>query len=300
MDRNLDQIGPGSDNNGTQTPGAKSAKRGPQGDRWLLTCFEVEKKDQLLESLEDLACKCYIIGEEICPSTGNSHLQGYAEFNRRVRPRELKALQGYKIHWGDKEGKPCYKGSPRKNMVNYCAKDGKYTAVRCRPARKMNLITPDRWWQKEILEQISKEPDDRTIHWYWCEKGGTGKTSFCKYLTMKHGGVPVCGKGADVRNGICSYYKENGETPDLVIFPIPRSHGAEYVSYEAIENIKDMYFYSGKYEGGAVCGPCPHLYVFANFPPEKERMTSSRWHIVQIDAESAPPPPPAAILHNQD
>lgn len=283
MDHILDQNGPGSDNNELRNPNTECKKRGLQADRWLLTSFEVDKMDQLLESLEDLDCKCYIIGREICPTTDREHLQGYVEFKRRVRPREIKALKDFKIHWGDKNGKPCRKGSLRKNMVNYCAKDGNYKAVRCKPTRKLKHPVMDRWWQVEILKQIENEPDDRTIRWYWSDKGNLGKTTFCKYLTDKHNAVPVCGKGNDVRNAICSYFKEWDDTPELVIFPIPRSHGSEYISYEAIENIKDMYFYSGKYEGGAVCGPCPHLYVFANFPPDIDRLSKDRWVVTNID-----------------
>lgn len=149
----------------------------------------------------------------------------------------------------------------------------------------------DRWWQLKILEEIKGVPDDRTINWYWSEAGNIGKTTFCKYLTDIHGAVPVCGRGNDVRNAICTHLKVEEETPGLVVFPIPRSTGSDYISYEAIENIKDMYFYSGKYEGGAVCGPCPHLYVFANFEPDEHRLSGDRWNIINIDVGTATTPP---------
>ena len=87
-----------------------------------------------------------------------------------------------------------------------------------------------------------------------------------------------------MRNGVVEYSKRNdGDTPEFVIYPIPRSYAAEYVSYEAIESVKDMFFYSGKYEGGAICGNCPHVLVFANHPPDTSKMSIDRWNIVQID-----------------
>ena len=40
---------------------------------------------------------------------------------------------------------------------------------------------------------------------------------------------------------------------------VPQGRHQKYVSYEAPENIKDIYFYSGKYEGGMICEPPCHL-----------------------------------------
>ena len=54
------------------------------------------------------------------------------------------------------------------------------------------------------------------------------------------------------------------------------------MSYEAFENLKDMIFYSGKYEGGMICGNCPHLFIFSNFHPDCEKMSVDRWNIKEI------------------
>ncbi|WP_445779375.1 hypothetical protein, partial [Shewanella sp.] len=114
-------------------------------------------------------------------------------------------------------------------------------------------------------------------------KGGNkGKTSFCKYLTVKHGAIALSGKAADMRNGVIDYQKTNGFLPELVLIPIPKSFNTDYLNYEGIENIKDMYFYSGKYEGGQVCGNPPHLFVFANEPPDTSKMSLDRWKVIEI------------------
>lgn len=221
--------------------------------------------------------------------SGTIHLQGYVEFPTRVRPIGYKGCPK-EVHWGDKAGKPA-KGTRSQN-INYCTKD--YDAQKewateifgnLKPPRKIRFPVMDRWWQVDVLAEIAGEPDDRTIWWYWSEGGNLGKTTFCKYLTVHHEAVPVSGKGNDVRNAICTHLKATERTPELVVFPIPRSFDSEYVSYEAIENIKDMYFYSGKYEGGAVCGPCPHLFVFANFPPNESKMSADRWRVVNVDSK---------------
>ena len=99
---------------------------------------------------------------------------------------------------------------------------------------------------------------------------------------LKKGAICLHGKGADVRNGVVDFYNKQGYTPNLIVFPIPRSYDTDYLSYEALENIKDMYFYSGKYEGGQICGNCPHLLVFANCPPNITKMSEDRWRVVEL------------------
>ena len=76
--------------------------------------------------------------------------------------------------------------------------------------------------------------------------------------------------------------KNEGETPSKVIINIPRSTNHSFISWTGIEEIKDMFFYSGKYEGGMVCAKCPHVVIFANGPPEMDKLSQDRWNIVYI------------------
>lgn len=69
--------------------------------------------------------------------------------------------------------------------------------------------------------------------------------------------------------------------PKTILMNIPRSKTG-FVSYTGIEEIKDMFFYSGKYEGGQVCGPQPHVIVMANAEPEFEKMSDDRWDVINI------------------
>lgn len=219
------------------------------------------------------------------------HLQGYVEFEKKVRPAGYLGIPK-EIHWKK------MRGSMEENE-EYCTKEEhldvhtvenwqqidlvKYGNIK--PRRQMKFPEMNKKWEMSILEEIAKDPDDRTIWWYWSTQGNLGKTTFCKYLTVNHDAIPLSGKGADVRNAVCTYLKDRGQVPELCVFPIPRSFDSTYLSYEAIENIKDMYFYSGKYEGGVVCGPSPHLFVFANFEPDVEKMSIDRWKIINIDEE---------------
>lgn len=214
----------------------------------------------------------WIVGEEVGES-GTPHLQGYIEFDKKKRPASLGLPK--QIHWEKCKGN-------RLQNVRYCSKEGKFCG-NLRPPREVRFPVMDKQWEKDILNIIKSEPDDRTIHWYWSEQGNMGKTTFTKYMMAKHEAIVLSGKGADVRNGALTWLKDKGYYPEICIFPIPRSFNSDYLSYEAIENVKDACFYSGKYEGGAVCEPCPHLFVFANFPPDESRMSADRWVIRNID-----------------
>jgi len=219
----------------------------------------------------------YIIGMEVGES-GTPHLQGYIESQVKIRPDQLGLSR--KIHWEKAKGN-------RKQNVVYCGKEGqtRYSPA-LKPKRPFVCLAEAqlRPWQKGILAEIETIPNDRTLHWYWSSAGNIGKTTFCKYLTHKHGAVPISGKGADCRNGICTYVEDNdGDYPELVVMNIPKTHDPSYVSYEALENVNDMFFYSGKYKGGVICGNCPHVFVFANFSPDQSQMSEDRWNVVNID-----------------
>jgi hypothetical protein len=220
--------------------------------------------------------------------SGTPHIQGYCEFPTKVRPIGYRGCPK-EVHWGDKKGKPC-KMDRLNNLRYICKKTSIWvpesTLNPVKPKREIKIWPCDLDWQKGILEIIKEDPDERTLHWYWSDKGGTRKTSMCKYLVMKHEALILGGKAADCRHGIAAYYEKNGECPELVVINIPRSFGAEYVSYEAFENIKDMLFFSGKYEGCSIIGNCPHVIVFANFEPNEEKMSENRWKVNNVDTDN--------------
>lgn len=262
----------GSGNTSTEP---RKKKQIAQSKRWCFTYnnYPVEILGQIVATFEKMNV-LYIIGKEV-GEQGTPHLQGYIESPKRCRPSAFSLPT--KIHWEKCKG-------DRAENIKYCSKDGDYVhSTQFRPRKALKLIDPTYWWEQEILQIIRDEPDDRTIFWYWSEGGKVGKTQFCKYLTAKHGAVPIGGKGADVRNAVVEYLLAMGETPDFCVFPIPKSYNTEYLSYEGLENVKDMYFYSGKFHGAAICGPCPHLFVFSNEPPKLYKCSEDRWVVVQID-----------------
>lgn len=275
----------GSNGSGEENNTDPPQTREPLGKKWYLTMnnwtqSDWDQLDQVFRTRFDIiehAAMGKEVGEE-----GTPHLQIYMSFTRRLRPRESGIFDGIgnHPHWGDARGKPCKANMPIHVGINYCTKDGDYVLYRCSKPRELNLIEP-RGWQCKVVELVQQVPDDRTIHWLHEPVGGTGKTSLCKYLAVQHNALILGGKAGDIRHAILEYKHKHGSTPDLIVCNITRSM-EQYVSYEGLENIKDMCFYSGKYEGGMVYGPNPHLIVFANFEPSIPAMSQDRWDVKLI------------------
>lgn len=278
----LAQMAPGEGN--TISSPVRKVTRVSSSKRWCFT-YNNYPNDWVAQMAQGLDGSQWIGVPELYTDT--DHIQGYVEFPTKVRPIGYKGFPK-EIHWGDEYGKPC-RGT-RADNVGYCTKGPgnipfSYTVGmegNLRIPRTLTFPVMDKWWQLQVLSLIKETPDDRKIYWYWGE-GNIGKTTFCKYLVVKHKAIVVSGKGADVRNAVCTYLKDTGMHPDLVVFPIPKSYNTEYLSYEALENVKDMLFYSGKYEGGQVAGPSPHLIVFANEPPDESKLWNDRWEVFEID-----------------
>lgn len=257
-----------------------NTKQTSPAKHWCFTLNNYVPLDiELLKNLDSSKVPCLRFQEEI-GENGTPHLQGVVSFASKCRP--ISVVPCVRIHW-----EKC------RNMaasMEYVWKDdtAKPDGLRFNrgfklPPKPIKTLEAEqlRDWQREICDIICEEPDDRKIYWYW---GATniGKTTFCKYLSLTYGAIPLSGKGADMRNGIIQYKEKHGDTPARVIIPIPKTFSMEYLSYEGIEQVKDMYFYSGKYEGGAVVGNCPHVFVFANEPPDTSSLALDRWVIRKL------------------
>jgi len=229
---------------------------------WCFTLNNYSENDldrSIVPILIKLKCD-YIIGKEIGES-GTPHLQGFVKFRNKVRPKNLFISS---IHW-----EKC-KGSEQDN-INYCTKDNNYiTNMKIRIPEEIELIDPTKDWQKKILLRLLLKPDKRDILWFYGPQG-IGKTQFCKWLVVKRDAIVLSGSPSNMKNGIVEYMKENnGCTPEIIISNLSYDCDMEKINYKGYEDIKDMLFYSGKYEGKMVCGNAPHLLVFSNDRPNTE------------------------------
>lgn len=239
----------------------------PPSKHWFLTW------NNYPENWEDYFVKnssisSYILGKEMS-GTGTPHIQGNVSFKNKVRPKKSFPDS---IHWE--------KTKKIQNAVEYCSKEKDYI-IKGYTLPFSQKIENLYAWQEALCEMLREPADDRTISWIWEPKGCSGKTTFQKYVFCNFPKVVVLsGKGNDMFYTISQYQKDNGYLPEVVLINIPRS--VEHISWNGIESIKDMFFYSGKYEGGMVCGKCPHVVIFANVAPKLEVLSQDRWNIYEI------------------
>lgn len=266
----------GGEGNTNSPPKDTKKKQISPAKRWCFTWNNyIEDWAQHLDPIISSKFHKYCIGKEV-GENGTPHLQGYVEFKKKIRPFSLKLSE--KIWW-----KKC-KGNRQSNL-DYCSKDGDFisnfpTKKVEKPKYKIDIVFWD--WQKRVHQILSKEPDDRSIHWIWEPEGCKGKTTFQKWVFLNMDKVVVIsGKGSDIKNCIVTYQNKNHCLPKIVLINIPRT-SMNYVSYTGIEEIKDMFFYSPKYEGGMVCGPNPHVMIFANSEPDFAAMSDDRWQVTRI------------------
>lgn len=248
-----------------------NTSRSPDAKHWCFTYFHYGIPSDF-ETLIKPHSKVYIFQEELSTS-GSMHLQGYIEFNNKIR-----AIEKYKhlnIHW-----EVCR--SP-KHSIQYCQKNdtrcGKlFTNIEILqdPMEGLELYH----WQKIILEIISEPANRRTINWFYDKQGNAGKTTFAFHLCMKYNALYVNGKASDIKYAVGNFIKEN--KLKIVIFNYTRSL-EEYVSYEALESVKDGIFFNNKYESQMTLMNPIHVIVFANFKPNINALSADRWNIVNIN-----------------
>jgi len=232
----------------------------------------------------------FVFGHEVCPSTGTRHLQGYMEFKSARTVGALVKAMGPKLR--------CFKakGTKQQNWT-YCSKDGIDICTNFTDADKPRVpytfvLESPYPWQRDIIDKCGETPDDRTIHWFWDPEGATGKTSIVKHIgTDKYFADQVAQlppKTADAQNAIVAFIEEHGKHPTICFIDIPRDK-QDYINYGGIETIKNMCFASGKYKGGQVIGPNPHVFIFANFPPNLNKWSADRFKITRLGPDPVYP-----------
>lgn len=228
----------------------------------------------------NLNSKEYVVGKEI-GENGTPHLQGYVSLYKKARLSALKKVN-VRIHW-----ERC------RNVVDskvYCAKDGNYI---CKGVREFELIKNDMFvykgedlpsvgelydWEIDVLDIINGKVDDRKVIWIYDSVGNSGKSMFCKYLMWNYN-ISCLSKGkySDIMNILFNKIII-GKT---VVFDLPRNNGNK-ISYDALESIKNGVIVNTKYETGEKLFCKPHVFVFANVPPEEEKLSLDRWCIYEI------------------
>lgn len=265
------------DTHGTENTQARNTK----SRAWVFTLNNYTDQDitEVKQNLTD--CVDFVVGREV-GTNGTPHLQGVMKWKNARHFAAVQKMFNSRAHW-----EQCKNWNA---SVNYCKKENNYI---CKNEEKTleeqyddymhETYDGTTWheWQNEILELIKTPPDSRTVNWYYETKGGVGKSFLCKYLDWKYDTVICNGKADNVFNCLKNYIDNEKKFPKIVIMDIPRSM-QDYVSYQAIEKIKDGLLYSGKYEGGRVRLLPLHLIIFSNEEPKYSELSFDRWRVRMI------------------
>lgn len=110
------------------------------------------------------------------------------------------------------------------------------------------------------------------------KKGNQGKSWFAQYYYQTHPGtcqIIVPGKKADMALVI---------NPDcrVFFFDCPRSKQGDFIQYDFLEELKNGYIFSGKYESCMKRLETPHIVVLMNEEPDTHKLSKDRYKIINL------------------
>lgn len=269
------------ENSSNSSRGSGNTKQIPCKKNWCFTLNNYSEKD--IEDIKNLdSSKVPIITfQEEVGENGTPHLQGTISFKNKARPFGLGLNP--KIHW---EGTRKLEESRE-----YCCKDDtkKEGGIRYLRGWEPNIpyvehIPKEHWhpWMDEAKAILDGPISWDKVYWFWEPTGGVGKTSFCKWVFTHYPGVIILGgKAADMKYAITAYNKIHKRLPRIILVDIPRSI-MDYVSYQGFEEVKQMCFFSGKYESDNIVGPRPHMMCFANEEPCYSGLSDRKWAVKRL------------------
>lgn len=239
-------------------------------------CFTLN--NYLQEDINSLCAnallKKYVFQEET-GKEGTRHLQGYLEFEKKNRP--LTVFKNKNFHWE--------KCRNIDDSILYCQKEDTRTGqvfIKGFPKKRIdtrfdNAVLKD--WQKELVEKLKVEPNDRKVIWYYNSNGNIGKSWFCKWATrnLEACKAITCTKSADILMSADEYTR-------TYIFDFPRCLG-DFCPYNAIEQMKNGLTMDAKLKKEvAICDFAPpHVVIFSNSYPDRSKLSNDRWEIITLD-----------------
>lgn len=248
---------------------------------WFFTYNNYKKTDIIVLQTWLDSIKCEYMFQEEKGEQGTKHLQGVVGFKSAKSLSTLHAINKA-IHWEVCRNK--------KDAIAYCCKadtrNGKVYnkgfEIPKAPEPIEDKLADESIcyeWQQEVIDLAKCKPCPRTIHWWWSEEGGTGKTDLQRHLCLKYDATLVGARGTDMKYAITQLSLKN-KPIKIIMINVPFDEVFE--EYGALEEIKDGLFFNGKYESGMVIFNKPHIFIFANRPPNEKRMANLRFDITEV------------------
>jgi hypothetical protein len=294
--------------------------RTPQDIQSKNFCFTLNNySEEDVLRLNELAgsVQYLIYGKEVGSDTGTPHLQGFVQFKSRFRFNQAKDKISGRCHLerardaqkardycckdgdftefgtllvaGSRNDLEEFKLAVQTGTTNTSELRENHSKVFARfPRFCIEYIcdnTPDpeiqmyplRSWQEELSQLLNREPDDRKINFVVDLVGNTGKTWFAHYYKRIHKDVQILlpGKKADLAYCI--------EVTSRVIFlDAPRCKQTDFIFYDFLEELKNGYIFSGKYESRFKALRKLHVVVLMNERPDMDKLSVDRYNIITL------------------
>ena len=229
--------------------------------------------------------------------TDKTHAQMYVEI------KDAKLLHQWQAYFKGAHIEKA-KGSKQQN-VDYCSKEDTRSVgpflKNCNPSQQKDeleqrILIP-KVWQTKLQTIVDDKPDNRKIVWVWEPKGNVGKTSWAWDNCLNGTTLLFGGKCADVLAATAAWVdpvdqkgESTGKAKKLttVIIDVPRCM-IDFMSFQAIEMLKNAIFMNTKYHSRMVMMPTCHVIVFANEAPDRSKLSKDRWEVYQIINEDLVP-----------
>jgi hypothetical protein len=132
-------------------------------------------------------------------------------------------------------------------------------------------------WQSSLKQILDSEPDDRTVVFVVDEIGNAGKSWFAHWYTQNVGKSQVLlpGKKADMAYTL-------DPTIRVLFMDAPRSKQGEYLMYDFLEDVKNGYVFSSKYESRVKRLSQVHVVVNMNEEPDMTKLSRDRYNVIHI------------------
>ena len=290
-----------------------------RGKNWCFTLnnYSSDDFDRLTQLVDQDECAYIIFGKEVGES-GTPHLQGFIAFSKRVYLTEIKKRISRTAHfelarlvpesieyckkdgdWFEAGERPTGQGKRsdiddfkldvKAGLLDFKQIREKHSTVYAKyknfvmeyvmdhsPTRTIPTY-PLHDWQSEMLENLDASPDDRTIFFIVDHSGNNGKTWFAHWYASKHPDCQVMcpGKRADMAYTLKTDIR-------VLILDCPRSKQGEFIQYDFLEDVKNGYVFSPKYESQTKTLNNIHLIVLMNESPDLTKLSSDRFDITYL------------------
>lgn len=145
-----------------------------------------------------------------------------------------------------------------------------------------------------LIHALCCSQPERQVTWYWEPVGNAGKSFLADWLEIKRDAFVVTGgKFADIA------YAFNYQ--EYIVFDFARDQQDRF-PYQLLEDFKNRRIFSTKYASMMKRAVSCKLIVFANFEPERAKLSQDRWdiHRLNLDPFAVPIAPVQLVVVGMD